>query len=76
MDTLTRTQIEAITGKLDNDLILEILATGANEADVAEAFGWFSDSIGMKTAGHHRPTGLVPRICEILETSRTPDEDS
>ena len=75
MSTLTREKIETITGRLENDLIVEILNTGASEAEVAEAFGWFSDSIGMKAAGHHRPTGRVPKICEILETSRAPETD-
>ena len=73
MNALTRVQIEAITGRLEEDLIVQILDTGASEAEVAEAFGWFSDSYGMKAAGHHRPTGRVPKICEILETSRAAD---
>ena len=74
MSALTRESIEAITGSLDDELIIQIIDTGASEAELVEAFGWFQDSIGMKAAGHHRPTGLVPSLCEILETSKTPND--
>ena len=67
MASLNRQQIENITGKLDDELIVMILDTGATVDEVTEAFGWFSDSYGMKEAGHHRPGGTVTRICEILE---------
>ena len=74
MTTLTRAEIQTIAGPLDDELVIQILETGATADELTEAFGWFSDSYGMKDAGHHRPTGRVVRLCEILETAQTADE--
>ena len=74
MATLTRTEIHKIAGPLDEELIIQILDTGATAKELTEAFGWFSDSIGMKDAGHHRPAGQIIRLCEILETAQLADE--
>lgn len=74
MAALTRTEIQTIAGLLDDDLIVQILETGATAEEFVEAFGWFSDSYGMTDAGHHRPTGRVVRLCEILETVQLVDE--
>ncbi len=75
MAGLTRSEVEAIAGKLDEDLIVQIIDSGASAEELTEAFGWFTDSYGMKDAGHHRPTGKVVELCEILESTQTPDED-
>jgi len=74
MATLTRTDIHKIVGPLDEELIIQILDTGATAEELTEAFGWFSDSFGMKNAGHHRPVGQIVRLCEILETAQLSED--
>lgn len=74
MSPLTREQITSVTGPLDEELVVRIIDSGATLEELTEAHGWFIDSYAMKEAGHHRPTGKVVEVCEILETGEVPRE--
>lgn len=71
----TASEIVAICGHLDDDVIARVLATGATAAEVLEAFTWYSadDQIGTETRRHRQ--GAVGAVYEILCREDTdPDE--
>lgn len=74
MAVLTRKDVTGITGELDDDLIARIIASGATLDEVGQAHGWFIDSYAMGRTRHHRPTGKVAEVCEILEMGWAPRE--
>ena len=67
-------EIMAICGHLDDDVIARILAVGATPAEVLEAFTWYSadDQIGTELRRHRQ--GKVGEIYDILEREE-PDPD-
>lgn len=67
----TRDEIIEIVGALDDDVLLQILATGATAAEVLEAFTWASADDAIGTEIERGPRGTVTRVYEIL----TPEEE-
>ncbi len=67
MASLTRDQVVQIVGNLEDERIVEIIATGANAEQLTEAFAWLSedDYLG-KTLGHP-PAGVVAQLVDILQ---------
>lgn len=71
---VSRQQVEAILGRLDDLKLAEILGTGASEPELVEAKRW--------NAGYHRTVpehlplrpSVINRLCEILRTE-DPDWD-
>lgn len=74
MPVVTRSEIQQITGHIDEDLVIGIVDTGATATQLTEAFGWFMNSDAMREAGHRRPDEAVSRLIDILESTETPDE--
>lgn len=69
---VTRGDVEAIAGNLDDRRIAEIVATKATVAELVEARQWV---LSNDTPDMHRPkTPRVNRLCEILDSVR-PDDD-
>ena len=70
----TASEIVAICGHLDDDVVAEIVATGATAAEVLEAFTWHSadDQIGTELQRSQR--GPVGAVYEIL-CREDPDPD-
>jgi len=71
----TAQEIVQTLGPLDDDVVIEIIATGATAAEVLEAFTWVNadDQIGTET--EHGPRGVVNLVCEILRREEpAPDE--
>lgn len=63
---LTRGDIEAIVGPVDEEKMAAIVGTGATQAELVEAFAWTgSDSERMAEAGKTL-TGRVAELHEIL----------
>jgi len=75
MGKLTREDIVAIVGELDDLRIAEILATGATAAELTEAFGWLSRNGEMGEALQHSLSGTVARLYEILRQDEPPAAD-
>jgi len=73
---LSRAEIERIVGRVNDDVAVRLIATGANAEQLMEAFEWIS---GAKTPGEEddRPlSGPVARAYDVLTTlERFPDED-
>lgn len=64
MAKLTHGEVVQIVGLLDDERIAEIIATGADAKELAEAFAWYS---GDDHTLRHQLSGVVAKLVEILE---------
>jgi hypothetical protein len=60
MASLTRKDIAALFGDLDDVVVADIIATGATAEELAEAHAWLAN------AGRPLPGGRVARLVDIL----------
>jgi hypothetical protein len=70
--TLTRDDITATLGQVDDRLIAEIIGTGASLGELAEA--WLGNDEALINAGHPFPAGRVGALIGIL--TRAEEEDA
>lgn len=72
---LTYDEVTAIVGPQDQEVVAQIIATGASAADVLEAFMFFDaeDSVGPDP--QHHASGNVARVYAILAATQDDDED-
>ncbi|OLP59184.1 hypothetical protein BJF93_04580 [Xaviernesmea oryzae] len=68
---MTRDDILAVLGPVDEVLQAEIAATGASRAELAEAWAWVNADEALVNQGRALPTGRVAELVELL----TADED-
>ncbi len=73
---LNHDQVENITGRMESAVVARIIATGANESELLEAFERFMRP-GEVAEETHRPlTGVVAEVYDILCTTEPQfDED-
>ena len=72
MGRLTRDELIAIVGTLDDFRITEIIATGATAAQVTEAFEWLDRGGEMGEELHRSLHGTVARVYDILKRDMPP----
>lgn len=72
--TLTSESIEAILGPVDEALVSDILATGADASELAEAWAWINSEEALVSAGKSFPSGRVAALIEILSADDGEDE--
>ncbi|MGE5271437.1 MAG: hypothetical protein ACM3JG_17385 [Thiohalocapsa sp.] len=70
----TASEIVAICGHLDDDVVARIVATGATPAEVLEAFTWCSADDQIGTELQHSRRGAVGAVYDIL-VAEEPDPD-
>ena len=68
---LTREEILSVLGPVDDELVTELMATGASTRELREAWGWLHNDDALMDAGRPLPGTRVGRLIELLE----PDED-
>ena len=66
MSTLTRKDVIAMLGELDDDVIAEIIASGATLEELAEAHAWLTNDEPLMNAGRPLPGGRVARVVDII----------
>jgi hypothetical protein len=66
MSTLTRKDVIAMLGELDDDVIAEIIASGATLEELAEAHAWLANDEPLMNAGRPLPGGRVARVVDII----------
>jgi hypothetical protein len=71
MATLTRSDVTAILGQIDEDLMAAIMATQATPGELAKAAAWANNDEPLMNDGQPLPSGRVATLVELLE----PDDD-
>ena len=66
MASLTRKDIAALFGDLDDVVVADIIATGATAEELAEAHAWLTNDEPLLNAGRPLPGGRVARLVDIL----------
>jgi hypothetical protein len=67
-DSVTRAEAAAILGAADEQTLVDVVATGATKAEVAEAFAWAANDEAMLNEGRSLPSGRVLQILSILRS--------
>lgn len=77
---LTRDEVRAVAGPVDDITIAEIVGTGATREELIEALAWVENDEAMLDEGRHLASGgRIGRLVEILappEDDPTMDEPS
>ncbi|MGK6312631.1 hypothetical protein [Neorhizobium sp. DT-125] len=68
---MTSDDVITILGPVDETLVADVIATGATQAELAEAFAWVSNDEALIGEGRHLPAGRVAALVELL----TDDEE-
>ncbi|MBB3407244.1 hypothetical protein FHT87_001144 [Rhizobium sp. BK316] len=69
--TMTSDDVIAILGPVDNTLVADVIATGATQAELAEAFAWVNNDEALMGEGRRLASGRVAALIELL----TSDEE-
>jgi len=65
--TITREEILSVLGLVDDDLVAEVMATGASAEELREAWGWIGSDEALMGAGRPLPGTRVGRLIDLLE---------
>ena len=71
-DMLTREAISRVLGPVDEDLAAELVATGATESELSEAYAWLFSDEALINEGRHFPTGRLAELIDILRDLEAP----
>jgi len=74
MHPLTKEAIARVLGPVDDALAAELVATGATEEELCEAFAWVSNDEPLVNDLRPFPKDRVAAVIEILEAQDQPDE--
>jgi hypothetical protein len=66
--TMTSDDVVAVLGPADKTLVAEVIATGATQAELAEAFAWANNDEALMGEGRHLPTGRVAVLVDLLRS--------
>lgn len=64
---LTAEDVREVVGRINDESLSAILATGATQAQVVEAFTWLSDDEHLGGELERPLTGIVAQVYEILK---------
>lgn len=64
--TMTSDDVIAVLGPVDETLVAEVIATGATQAELAEAFAWANNDEALMGEGRRLPTGRVAALVDLL----------
>lgn len=69
MEHATASDVLAILGSLDEDLVARIVELQPTKAELLEAKAWMAADHYMGPAGKPPPTGVVKEICDLVEAA-------
>lgn len=75
MATLTRQDIVAAVGPLDDLIIAQIIALGTTPEELAEAQAWLVNDEPLMNTGRPLPGGRVGQVIELIASAQE-DEDA
>lgn len=64
--TMTPDDVTAILGPVDETLVAEVIATGATQVELAEAFAWANNDEALMGEGRRLPSGRVATLVDLL----------
>ncbi|MDR6670288.1 hypothetical protein [Rhizobium sp. 1399] len=64
--TMISGDVIAILGPADETLVAEVIATGATQAELAEAFAWANNDEALFGEGRRLPTGRIAVLIDLL----------
>jgi len=74
MTPLTRDEVIAALGRVDDFTIAEMIGTGASREDLAEACAWLANDEPLMNAGRRLASGRIGRLVEILASKQEDEE--
>ena len=75
MNRITRDDVTAAIGQVDDVTIAEIIGTGATVEELAEAKAWIANDEPLMNAGKSLATGRVRELIDILSELEPDEED-
>lgn len=72
--TMTSDDVVAVLGPVDETLLAEVMATGATQVELAEAFAWTNNDEALIGEGRPLPTGKVAALVDLLSSHEDRDE--
>jgi len=63
---MTCDDVIAILGPVDETLVAEVVATGAMQAELAEAFAWANNDEALISEGRPLPGGRTAALIDLL----------
>jgi hypothetical protein len=74
MTSLTRKDVVALIGDVDDTISAEIIATGASAEELLEAHAWLANDEPLMNAGRPLPGGRVARLVDIMAAIKEEEE--
>lgn len=75
MTSLTRKDVIATLGLLDDSVVAEIIATGATREELAQAHAWLANDEALINSGMPMPTGRMADIIDIVAAQEQEEEE-
>jgi hypothetical protein len=75
INRITRDDVTAAIGRIDDVTIAEIIGTGATVEELAEAKAWIANDEPLLNAGKPLATGRVREVVDILSEFEPDEED-
>jgi hypothetical protein len=67
MAALTRDDIAVVLKPAEDTVVAQIIVTGANKEEPAEAYAWMQSDEALMNAGRPLPSGRVGQIIALLQ---------
>ena len=75
MARLTAKSVRDAIALADDDLVTQLVETGASVADLMAALAWLDEDDQIGRLGAEGPSGPVAALCDILQAARQTPED-
>ena len=72
--TMTSNDVIAILAPIDETLMAEVIATGATQTELAEAFAWANNDEALMGEGRRLPSGRVATLVDLLVSDEEESE--
>jgi hypothetical protein len=66
--TMTSDDVIAVLGPVDETLVADVIATGATQAELAEAFAWANNDEALMGEGRRLPMGRTAVLIDLLDS--------
>lgn len=72
---MTYADVKEVLGPVDEATVAEVVRTGANRAELAEALAWINSDEALVNDHRAPPKGTVAALVEILTADDLDDDD-